>query len=82
MNSIDDLSALSGLTHLSRLTLSQNNITDIAPLVANEGLQAADRVDITDNPLNCNDPATLADLAALEARDVRVYNDCDPDDDD
>ena len=48
---VEDISALSGLTRLQKVYLSDNRITDLAPLVANPGLGVGDFVDVSSNPL-------------------------------
>jgi Leucine-rich repeat (LRR) protein len=55
-NQVSDLEPISGLTNLSLvLTLSENDITDLAPLLTNAalgGLGAGDIVTLFDNPLS------------------------------
>ena len=74
-NSITDISALSGLTKLGgpsrALTLGNNpNLTDIQPLLDNTGLGAGDTVVLESTSVSCTD------VAALEAKGVRVTSDC------
>ena len=70
-NSITDISPLSGLMSLTTLDLGNNpNLTDIQPLLDNTGLGAGDTVVLTNTNVSC------ADVAALEAKGVRVISDC------
>jgi Leucine-rich repeat (LRR) protein len=75
-NQISDVSPLSALTNLGVLILQSNQISDVSALVENTGLRDGDEVDITDNPLNCNDAATMADLQTLLDRGVDLSDDC------
>lgn len=76
-NSIDDVSSLSDLVNIERLNLAFNNISDIAPLVENEGLSDGDTVAIRSNPLDCDDPQTQENIATLETRGVDLSHDCE-----
>ncbi len=76
-NNVVDISALSGLVELDYLNLMRNAVTDIAPLVANPGIDVNDDVLIQGNSLDCNDPVTQGHIAALEAREVALQQDCD-----
>ncbi len=70
-NSITDISALSGLTNLSRLGLNNNpDLTDIQPLLDNTGLGTGDRVFLAGTNVSC------ADVASLEAKGVTVGHTC------
>ena len=70
-NSITDISALSGLTSLAGLFLSNNpNLTEIQPLLDNTGLGAGDRVYLRSTSVSCTD------VAALQAKGVTVESDC------
>ena len=69
-NSISDISPLAGLTNLRQLTLANNNISDIAPLVDNEGLGKGDLVWVPGNPLSAVSINTH--IPALRERGVRV----------
>ena len=70
-NSITDISALSGLTSLRELDLSNNpNLTDIQPLLDNTGLGAGDGVTLLSTSVSCTD------VAALQAKGVTVGSDC------
>ena len=51
-NQISDISALSSLTSLTLLYLQGNQISNIYPLVQNEGLDNGDYADLGDNPLS------------------------------
>ena len=63
-------SPLSGLTNLRRLILTNNNISDIAPLVDNGGLGKGDLVWLEGNPLSAE--STNTHIPALRERGVRV----------
>ena len=69
-NQISDISSLSPLTNLSVLSLYNNQISDISPLVANAGLSAGDVVDLRNNPLS--DEALNDYIPALQARGGEV----------
>jgi len=81
-NLIVDISPLSGLTNLTELglansnisipglVLSNNTISDLAPLVANTGLGSGDRVDVRNNPLSATSINTH--IPALQSRGVAV----------
>ena len=70
-NSITDISALSGLTSLAGLFLSNNpNLTEIQPLLDNTGLGAGDTVYLQSTSVSCTD------VAALQAKGVTVQSDC------
>ena len=70
-NLISDISALSGLTSLTRLSLAYNaDLTDIQPLLDNTGLGAGDEVDLSATGVSC------ADVSALQAKGVSVDSDC------
>ena len=75
-NSIDDITALSGLVNLVELDLSWNDIRDISPLVDNRGIGNSTHVDITENPLDCDDPITRDSISVLEERGVRLVHEC------
>ncbi len=72
-NSISDVSALSELTNLEDLDLALNNISDIAPLVANMGLGSGDEVDVRRNPLSATSLNTY--IPTLQNRGVDVRYD-------
>ena len=59
------------------LDLQGNSIRDITPLVESEGIDTGDEVNVRDNPLDCEDPKTLENIAALEARGVTLLHDCE-----
>ena len=70
-NSISDISALSGLTNLGFLGLSNNpNLTDIQPLLDNTGIDAGDTVDLQATNVSCTD------VDALRAKQVHVFTQC------
>jgi len=88
-NNIADISPLSGLTKIGEveedwwldereemeicLGLRDNQITDIGPLVQNEGLSEGDGIDLRGNPLSSDSVSTY--LPQLEQRGVNVL--CD-----
>ncbi len=61
---------------VTALGLTKNRISDIGPLVANEGIGEGDVVSIDDNELDCDDAQTEAHLAELRDRGVDVWDDC------
>ncbi len=66
-NSITDISALSGFTSLTFLFLIRNSdLSNIQPLLDNEGLGAGDSVDLRSTNVSC------VDVAALIAKEVKV----------
>ncbi len=71
-NGLTDISVLSGLTNLTRLTLDYNaNLSNIQPLLDNAGLaRAGNRVDLSGTNVAC------ADVAVLKAKLVTVTSDC------
>ena len=70
-NSITDISALSGPTSLGYVSLINNpDLSNIQPLLDNTGLGAGDRVLLSGTMVSC------ADVAALQAKGVRVFSDC------
>ena len=66
-----DVGPLSNLTNLTSLRLQNNQIEDLAPLVANTGLSDGDVVYLAGNPLS--DQARNEQIPALEARGVNVH---------
>jgi Leucine-rich repeat (LRR) protein len=75
-NQISDINPLSTMTGLRGLSLYNNQISDVSALVENSGLDEDSHVDITTNPLNCDDEATMADLQTLLNRGVDLHDDC------
>lgn len=67
---IRDLTGLEYATNLTRLNLRSNTISNIAPLVANTGLDKDDWVLLNDNPLSATSRNTH--IPALSARGVNV----------
>ena len=63
--------------NLDDLDLMGNNITDISPLVANEGIGDRDFIFVNNNPLDCVNATTLGHINTLEQRDVTLIHDCD-----
>jgi hypothetical protein len=68
---ISDLTPLTELHNLSSLSIRDNNVSDIQPLVDNPGIASGDAVYLNDNPLSQNSIETL--IPTLEARGVTVY---------
>ena len=70
---ISDLTGLESATNLTYLSLNDNNISDISPLVANTGLGSRDHVHLWGNPLSSL--SLNAHIPALRGRGVRVVPD-------
>ena len=70
---ISDLTGLESATNLTYLSLNDNNISDISPLVANTGLGTGDHVHLWGNPLSSL--SLNAYIPALRDRGVRVVPD-------
>ncbi len=70
-SNITDLTGLEHCTSLTILHLANNKITDISPLVNNEGLSNGDSVQLVANPLNPDSIDIY--IPQLEARGVTVY---------
>ena len=69
-NEITDILPLASLPDIEELWLQDNRISDISPLVANEGLAAGDKVYLDGNPL---DEASVNDfIPQLQRRGVEV----------
>ena len=67
-NQISNLSGLSGLTGLENLYLSENLISDIAPLLSNTGLGSGDYITLYCNPLSSTSIGTyISELASRGA---------------
>ena len=74
-NQIQDISSLSaGFANLRSLDLSDNPITDLAPLVANGNLGYGAAIAITGVSIDCT--AQGPNIAALRARGVTLVTDC------
>lgn len=67
---IADISFLEDFENLSFLELTDNQITSLAPLVANPGIGDGDHVAVVNNPLDLNDPGVQADIQTLLDRGV------------
>lgn len=67
---LTDIGFLEDFGNLSSLSLSFNELTSLAPLVANPGLGSGDWVDVSDNLLDLNDPDVQADIQTLLDRGV------------
>ena len=76
-NQITDISSLSGLILLEELFLEDNSIVDISPLVQNAGIGKGDRVDLSNNSLDCKDLEVLEDIQTIIDRSVSLQHDCD-----
>ena len=70
---ISDLTGLESATNLTYLSLNDNNISDISPLVANTGLGSRDHVHLWGNPLSSL--SLNAHIPGLRDRGVRVVPD-------
>ncbi len=73
-NAIVDVSPLRSLRHLETLELSNNAIVDLTPLAANVDIGLRTTVQLSGNPLDCEEQA--ANLAALRVRGANVLSDC------
>jgi hypothetical protein len=71
-----DISPLSGMTQLTSLSLGSNQISDIAPLVANPGLGKGAYMYLYDNPLSKK--ALKEQVPALQKRGVNVILEAPP----
>ncbi|MCL0073607.1 PKD domain-containing protein [Dehalococcoidia bacterium] len=69
---VSDLTGLEYAVNLIRLPLAVNQITDISPLVQNEGLSRTDEIDLRGNPLSEESLNTY--IPELRARGVRVIH--------
>ena len=67
---ISDLTGLEAATNLKTLSLRNNSISDLSPLVANVGVGTGDRVDVRGNFLNAMSINTH--IPALQSRRVSV----------
>ena len=70
---ISDLTGLESATNLTYLSLNDNNISDISPLVENTGLGSRDHVHLWRNPLS--NLSLNVHIPALRDRGVRVVPD-------
>ena len=68
---VEDVRPLSALTNLVRVNLSNNAISDVASLAANDGLGSGDDVHLGGNPLGLK--AYQTDIPMLRERGVRVH---------
>lgn len=72
-NHIEDISPLSPLTQLEELYISHNCLTDITPLVYNEGLGSGSMIDIRYNYLDLESGSqNMNDINTLLGRGVHV----------
>jgi internalin A len=69
-NQITDIFALSSLNNLTSLDLSNNQISDIKPLVDNSGISNGDSIYLEGNHLS--DTSISVYIPQLEARGVNV----------
>lgn len=67
---LTDIGFLEEFEQLHTLHIAFNEITSLAPLVANPGIGSGDYVDVRNNPLDLEDPEVLADIQALRDRGV------------
>ena len=70
---IRNLAVLEHASDLTFLNIRDNNISDIAPLVANTGLSSGDEVHIQGNPLSYT--SIYTHIPALQERGVEVFFD-------
>jgi len=69
-----DLSPLQNLINISELDLRWNEIRDLDPLVDNPGIGINDFIDVTNNPVNCQDQDS--NIRTLRRRGVKLLVDC------
>ena len=69
---LSDTSFLEDFVSLEWLEITDNQITSLAPLVANTGLGEGDYVDVRFNQLDLDDPGVQADIQALIDRGVEL----------
>ncbi len=69
---LTDITFLQEFEQLQTLLLAYNQLTTLAPLVANPGIGAGDYVDARNNPLDLTDAAVQADIQALLDRGVNL----------
>ena len=71
---IIDISVLQNITSLVELLLSSNQVSDIAPLVANTGLGSGDEVWLANNNLDLTPGSDdMNDIQTLQSRGVMVH---------
>jgi hypothetical protein len=70
--SVSDLSPLSSLTAVERISVRYNQVTDIAPLVANPNIGSGDEIWLENNPLSAE--CISAQIPVLVARGVIVHH--------
>jgi Leucine-rich repeat (LRR) protein len=73
---ISNLTGMGQLVNLNEVDLSDNDITDIAPLVDNPVIGEGDKIILTANPLDCLAGELRAQLTALVARNLSLESDC------
>lgn len=71
---LEVISALAGLMDPSELSLRNNEIVVIEPILQHGGISAGDKVDLRDNPLDCD--LVGDDLQQLKDKNVDVLSDC------
>ena len=76
-NLLFHIDALSELTALKTLALYKNSIEDLGAIVDNPGIGSGDAVTLDTNPLDCENPKIIEDIAALKNRGVELRVDCD-----
>lgn len=69
---LTDITFLQEFEDLHTLRIANNQITSLAPLVANPGIGSGDYVDARNNPLDLTDAAVQADIQALQDRGVNL----------
>lgn len=69
---LTDVGFLEEFEQLHTLVIADNEITTLAPLVANPGIGAGDYVDARNNPLDLTDAAVQAEIQALQDRGVHI----------
>ena len=74
-NQIDDLGPVRAMTNLEKASFINNRIEDLTPLVDNEGIGPGDWVDISDNPIDCDQQAS--NISSLRDRGVDLVTSCE-----
>ena len=70
-NQYEDITSLKNLTNLFKLGIENNLISDILPLVQNQGIGEGDLVSLNDNPLS--NTSLNEHIPQLVARGVNIY---------
>lgn len=72
-NKVENISALANLNNLEYINFYDNNISDISPLINNEGLGKDDYIDMRFNHLDISEGSEdLKIIKTLEARGIEI----------